>query len=167
VRTDGTFTDISSTCTDPSRNGGLNPTDLNTCKQLLKAVPTQLINMNVALSTLQFQGVSVSGQDNTVVQGGTQDNGTLTSAGTQSWPQEYFGDGGLNGFSSTNSALRFASTTGRSTVANFRNGDPTKWVLIYNGVETAFLFYGPKIADPSPAAAQNISFGAFQFQHAF
>lgn len=159
VRTNGTFTDISSTCTDPSRNGGLSGANLNTCKQLLKAVPTQLINMNTALSTLQFQTVSVSAQDNTVVQGGTQDNGTLTSAGTQAWPQEYFGDGGLSGFSSTNQALRFGGTTGRSTVANFRNGDPTKWVLIYNGIETAVLFYGPKIADPSTGAPQTIFVG--------
>jgi hypothetical protein len=75
VRTDGTFTDTSNTCTDPNRTpGGLTGADLATCQQLLKAIPTKLISMNVGLSTLQFQSVSVSSTDNTNVQGGTQDN---------------------------------------------------------------------------------------------
>ena len=88
--------------------------------------------------------------------GGTQDNGTFQTNNSQTWPQIYYGDGGFSGFSSTNSQLRFAANTGRSTVANFRNGDPTKWVLIYSGIETSSLFYAPKIADPSPNAGQTI-----------
>ena len=162
VRNDGTFTDTSNTCTDPDRTGGppgLTGADLATCQQLLKAIPTKLISMNVDLSTLQFQSVSVSSTDNTNVQGGTQDNGTFQSFNSQSWPQWYFGDGGLSGFSSTNPTLRFASNTGRSMVANFHNGDPTKSVLIYNGVESSALFYAPKIADPSPLASQTIFHG--------
>ena len=167
VRDNGTFTDISSTCTDVSRTFGVPPgltgADLATCQQLLKAVPTSITSMNTALSTLQFQTVSVSAQDNTLLQGGTQDNGTFTSANTQAWPQEFFGDGGHSGFATANSNLRFASTTGRAIVANFRNGDPSQWVVIYGpiaAVGEAELFYPIHISDPSPAAGQTIFHGA-------
>ena len=161
VRSSGTFTDISAQCDNLSRNFGapLSAGDLATCKQLLKSVPTLLISMNNALSTLQFQHLSVAANNSTLLQGGTQDNGTFQTNNSQTWPQIYYGDGGFSGFSSTNSNLRFASNTGRSMVANFQNGDPTKWVLIYNGIETSALFYAPNIADPSPAAAQTIFHG--------
>lgn len=161
MRSSGTFTDISSQCDNLSRNFGapLSAPDLATCKQLLKSVPSLLTSMNVSLSTLQFQGLSISPSDNTNVQGGTQDNGSFQTFNSQSWPQVYYGDGGLNGFSSTNSQLRFFSNTGRSTVANFRGGDPLQSVLIYNGIESSALFYAPKIADPSTSAPQTIFHG--------
>ena len=161
IRSSGAFSDISSQCNNLSRNFGapLSAADLATCKQLLKSVPTLLTSMNNALSTLQFQHLSVSASDNTNVQGGTQDNGTFQTNNSQTWPQIYYGDGGFSGFSSTDSKLRFASNTGRSMVANFQNGDPTKWVYIYNGIETSSLFYAPNIADPNSGAAQTIFHG--------
>ena len=154
VRNTGAFSDISATCTDASR-GPLVGANLATCQQLLKAVPTQLLTMNVGLSTIQFQSVSVSPSNNTHVQGGTQDNGTFESRNSPSWPQVYYGDGGLSGFSTTDSKLRFWSNTGRSITANFRDGDPTQTVLIYIGIETSALFYSPHIADPQPLLRAN------------
>src|SRR5205823_9273735 len=54
VRSSGVFSDISSQCTARGQTG----TDLATCQQLLKAVPSFLYNLNTGLSTLQFQSVS-------------------------------------------------------------------------------------------------------------
>jgi hypothetical protein len=65
-----------------------------------------------------------------------------------------YGDGGQSGFSSTNDDLRFNTFTGQANDANFRGGDPTKWVIISAPIiaspEGAF-FYPPVVADPYPA----------------
>src|SRR5205814_4197748 len=113
MRSSGAFADISAQCDNLSRNFGapLSAPNLATCKQLLKSVPTVLTSINNALSTLQFQHLSVSAGDNTALMGGTQDNGTFQTNNSQTWPQIYYGDGGFSGFSSTNSQLRFAANT--------------------------------------------------------
>ena len=60
--------------------------------------------------------------------------------------------------------LRFNTFTGQANDANFRDGDPTKWVIIsapiLSSPEGAF-FYPPIIADPSPEAAGSIFQGSF------
>src|SRR4030081_12743 len=176
MRSSGNFADISSQC--DSR--GLTPTQLSRCKELLSRVPTQLYSQNKGLSTLQFQSLSVaapgsstfsgSGQngDNTPqtkIQGGTQDNGTFQFTGsTNLWPQEIYGDGGQSGFSATNDRLRFNTFTGQANDANFRDGDPLKWVIISAPIissNEASYFYPPIIADPHPANAQTIFQGSF------
>lgn len=127
-------------------------------------------------STPQFQSLSVSPQHPTrLIQGGTQDNGTWQIGGTEDegsednaassvWHRIIYGDGGQSGFSSTNDALRFNTFTGQANDANFRNGDPTKWVIIsapiVNSPEGAF-FYPPVIADPHPANGGTIFEGSF------
>src|SRR5262249_41948124 len=128
VRSDGKFVDISSKCD----TRGLEPNDLALCKSLLSAVPNQLVEMNTGLSTLQFQSLSASAQrPQNLLQGGTQDNGTFQYNGSPIvWPQEIYGDGGQSGFNVLNDALRFNTFTGQANDANFRNGDPTKWVII-------------------------------------
>ena len=102
------------------------------CKSLLNRVPKKLINMNNGLSTLQFQSLSVSAQrPQNLLQGGTQDNGTFQYNGSANvWPQIIYGDGGQSGFNVANDKLRFNTFTGQANDANFRDGDPTKWVII-------------------------------------
>jgi hypothetical protein len=162
VRSDGKFADISAKC--DSR--GLNATDLARCKRLLSRVANQLVNMNNGLSTLQFQSLSVSAQrPQNLLQGGTQDNGTFQYNGSRVvWPQVIYGDGGLSGFNAANDALRFNTFTGQANDANFRNGDPDKWVIIsapiLSSPEGAF-FYPPIIADPHAAMAGSIFEGSF------
>jgi len=162
VRSDGGFADVSSKC--DAR--GLSPADNAFCKSLLFRVPNQEINMNPGLSTLQFQSLSVSSkrpQNN--LQGGTQDNGTfqLTGSNTVSF-QEIYGDGGQSGFNAADDGLRFNTFTGQANDANFRNGDPTAWVIIsapiLNSPEGAY-FYPPIIADPNQAVAGSIFQGSF------
>ncbi len=161
VRSTGTFTDISSQCTAR----GLTGTDLTLCQQLLSRVPSHLYSMNNGLSTLQFQSFSVAADDSKHVQGGTQDNGTWeTTGGATTWPQIIYGDGGQSGFSVTNSATRFNSFAGQFHDGNFRNGDPSKWVIISGPIAFSpegSYFYPPLIADPNPARAGTIFEGSF------
>ena len=80
------------------------------------------------------------------------------------WPQEIYGDGGQSGFNVANDALRFNTFTGQANDANFRNGDPSKWVIISAPILSSpegSLFYPPIIADPNPAAAGSIFQGSF------
>lgn len=161
VRSDGKLANVSSRC----NSRGLSPTDLALCKALLKAVPNQLINMNNGLSTLQFQSLSVASGNGKQLQGGTQDNGTFETSGSPIvWPQIIYGDGGQSGFNVLNSALRFNTFTGQANDANFRNGDPTKWVIISAPILSspeASYFYPPIIADPHPTTAGSIFQGSF------
>src|SRR5207245_3749778 len=132
----------------------------------LSAVPSQIFSLNTGLSTLQFQSLSVAADNAQHVQGGTQDNGTFdnNSGSTTTWPQIIYGDGGQSGFSATNSSRRFNTFTGQANDANFRNGDPSKWVIISAPIISspeASYFYPPIIADPHPSNAGTLFQGSF------
>jgi hypothetical protein len=168
VSSDGRFVDDSAKC--DAR--GLNAAGAAFCKGLLSRVPNQLANnINRGFSTLQFQSLSFSQQRPTMlIQGGTQDNGTWQNGrdrGNDSnavWNQIIYGDGGQSGFSSTNDALRFNTFTGQANDANFRNGDPTKWVIISAPILTSpegAFFYPPVIADPHRSNSGTIFQGSF------
>jgi hypothetical protein len=166
VSSDGNFANDSAKCD----TRGLNAVGTALCKSLLSRVPNALANnINRGFSTLQFQSLSVSRQHpNNLIQGGTQDNGTWQNGGNNAanatWNQIIYGDGGQSGFSSTNDALRFNTFTGQANDANFRGGDPTKWVIIsapiINSPEGAF-FYPPVVADPHTANGGTIFQGSF------
>ena len=166
VSSDGTFANVAAKCD----TRGLNAAGTALCESLLSRVPNQLANnINRGFSTLQFQSLSVSPQHpNSIIQGGTQDNGTWQNGGNHaanaSWNQIMYGDGGQSGFSVTNDALRFNTFTGQANDANFQNGDPTKWVIIsapiFTSPEGAF-FYPPVVADPHAANAGTIFQGSF------
>jgi hypothetical protein len=166
VSSDGTFANDAAKCD----TRGLSAAGTAFCKSLLSRVPNALANdINRGFSTLQFQSLSVSRQHpNNLIQGGTQDNGTWQNGGNNAanatWNQIMYGDGGQSGFSSTNDDLRFNTFTGQANDANFRGGDPTKWVIIsapiFNSPEGAF-FYPPVVADPHPANGGTIFQGSF------
>lgn len=153
LRSSGSFTDISAQCVAR----GLTGTNLALCQQLLSAVPSQLFTTyNDGLSTLQFQSVSINPANANNLMGGTQDNGTFEkpSNSTTNWPQVIYGDGGQSGFNKGNSAFRFNSFTGNFHDVNFRNGDPTKWVIASGPIVASgegAQFYAPIIADPVAA----------------
>jgi hypothetical protein len=160
VRSDGTLSDISSQCAARGLTGGA----LTFCQGLLSAVPSHLFSLNHGLSTLQFQSFSVAADNSKHVQGGTQDNGTFETYGSNvTWPQIIYGDGGQSGFSVTNSVMRFNSFAGQFHDGNFQNGDPSKWVIISGPIAASpesSYFYPPLIADPNPAAAGTIFEGS-------
>ena len=162
VRSDGNFADISYKCDQR----GLSPAAVAYCKSLLYRVPNQLFSLNEGFSTLQFQSLSVSSkrpQNN--LQGGTQDNGTFQYTGSSLvWYQEMYGDGGQSGFNSADDGLRFNTFTGQANDVNFRNGDPTKWVIASGAILSSpegSYFYPPVTADPNPANGGTIFQGSF------
>ena len=160
VRSTGTLSNISSQCAAR----GLSPANLAFCQGLLAAVPSHLYSLNKGLSTLQFQSVLVAPDNPKHLQGGTQDNGTFETYGSNVvWPQIIYGDGGQSGFSITNSAMRFNSFAGQNHDANFQNGDPSKWVIISGPIVTSpegSNFYAPIISDPNSANAGTIFQGS-------
>jgi hypothetical protein len=152
MRSNGTFTDISSRCD----GRGLSGDNLTRCKQLLSRAPTSYTSMNNGLQTLQFQHLSVNPANAKDVQGGTQDNGTFETTGSSvTWPQTIFGDGGLSGFDPTNPAFRFHTYYDAQIEVNFNNGAPPNWDWISDsffippGNSEARLFYLPVITDPA------------------
>ena len=150
MRSDGTFTDISSRCDGRSL---LEP-ELSRCKQLLSRAPTAYTSLNNGLQTLQFQSLSVNPANAKDVQGGTQDNGTFETTGSSvTWPQTIFGDGGLSGFDATNPAFRFHTYFIQQVDVSFNNGAPPSWDWIadplFTGGDGQSLFYFPIITDPT------------------
>src|SRR5438046_10183730 len=124
MRSNGTFTDISSRCD----GRGLAEPALSRCKQLLSRAPTLYTSLNNGLQTLQFQSLSVNPANAKDVQGGTQDNGTFETTGSSvTWPQTIFGDGGLSGFDATNPDFRFHTYFGRYDRVSFLDGAPASW----------------------------------------
>jgi hypothetical protein len=110
--------------------------------------------LNNGLQTLQFQSLSVNPANAKNVQGGTQDNGTFETTGSNvTWPQTIFGDGGLSGFDSTNAAFRFHTYFIQQVDVNFNNGAPPNWDWIadplFNDEVQQSLFYFPIITDPA------------------
>src|SRR6185436_11071568 len=72
--------------------------------------------------------------------------------------------GGVSGFNTANDALRFNTFTGQANDANFRGGDPTKWVIISAPILSspeASFFYPPIVADPHAGVAGSIFQGSF------
>jgi hypothetical protein len=156
IRTSGSFTDTSAKCTG-ARVAGLTPNSIHQCQRLLSRVPTELahINRNYG-NTLQFINVAINPSLPCEVMGGTQDNGTWSNnngCSKKVWPQVIYGDGGNAGYDATNATWRFNEFTGGFSDSNFRNGDPTKWVItsapLVNSGEP-FAFYWPQVGDPNP-----------------
>lgn len=161
VRSDGGFADVSYKCDQR----GLNPAANAYCKSLLWRVPDSLAPINDGLSTLQFNSISVSSQrPKNLAQAGTQDNGTFEYTGSSIvWKQEIYGDGGQSGFNVADDSLRFNTFFGQASDVNFRNGDPTKWVIATGPIVSSpegSNFYPPIIADPHPAFAKSIFQGS-------
>jgi hypothetical protein len=161
VRGEGGFVDISYKCDQRGLNAARNAY----CKSLLWRVPDSLVHINDGLSTLQFNTISVSSQrPKNLAQAGTQDNGTFEYTGSPTvWKQEIYGDGGQSGFSVTDDSLRFNTFFGQASDVNFRNGDPTKWVIATGPIVSSpegSNFYPPIIADPNPATAKSIFQGS-------
>ena len=114
-------------------------------------MPGRYTSLNKGLQTLQFQSLSVNPANSKDIQGGTQDNGTFETTGSNVvWPQTIFGDGGLSGFDATNPHFRFHTYFSQQVEVNFNDGNPPDWDWIADPLfaESA-LFYFPIITDPT------------------
>jgi hypothetical protein len=160
IRTSGTFTDAQADCDSPHRNGGapLPPTSGSylSCKRLLSRIPVQLDHIDKKLSsTLQFINVVINPANWREVMGGTQDNGTWSNIGNSRnvFTQVIYGDGGNSVYDGSEPTWRANEFTGGAADANFRNGDPERWVIVTGNIRAQgepFAFYWPQIGDPNP-----------------
>jgi hypothetical protein len=158
MRSSGEFADVSSWCDDKGIGGStpaIQAARLDRCRQLLSRVPTELTSMNMGLSTLQFQSLSVSPHNVNLLQGGTQDNGTWQTQGNPNkWNNTMIGDGGQSGFDAANPAFRFHTFFDAQMDVNFSNGEMADWnwigdsFFIPPGNAEARAFYIPIISDP-------------------
>jgi hypothetical protein len=146
MRSSGALANISANCAPRALSGSA----LTRCQQLLSQVPTQLQSLNKGLTTLQFYSVSISPFDSTLIQGGTQDNGTWQSTTTPGlFKQSMFGDGGQSGFDVVNPKFRFHTYYYAQVDVNFSNGATYDWNWISDPiVGTGGEFYIPIISDP-------------------
>jgi hypothetical protein len=149
VRSSGSLGDGSGDCVN--RVATTSPS-YTACVNALKQIPTHIDTINEGLSTLQFQTVSVNPRNVSNVQGGTQDNGTWEgTAGTFTWTQSIWGDGGVSAFDVSNDSFRMNEFFGPYTDVNLHGDSSLDWVtvagpLAYSGEQTAF--YKPQISDP-------------------
>ena len=147
MRSSGTLADDSAQCAARGATGAA----LTRCQQLLSAVPSELRGINRGLTTLQFQSLSVSPFDSTLLQGGTQDNGTwqsTTLAGM--FKNTIFGDGGQSGFDVADPNFRFHTYYAPQVDVNFKAGATADWNWIADPiVGTPGQFYIPIISDPA------------------
>ena len=127
------------------------------CQRLLSRIPNGSRTSARGSEDLQFINVAVNPTKPCDVIGGTQDNGPgrTRTLRHDHVPQIIYGDGGNAGFDSTNPTWRFNEFTCGFSDSNFRDGDPTKWVIssapiVISG--EAVAFYWPQIADPNPVA---------------
>ena len=149
IRSNGSFSNISANCS----SRGLSGSALNRCQQLLSRVPSVLQGINLGVDSLQFQSLSVSPFDSTLLQGGTQDNGTWQSTSTPKFFRNtIFGDGGQSGFDVGNSNFRFHTYYLAQVDVNFSNGATWDWNWIADPIFCPVgcgAFYIPIINDPA------------------
>ncbi len=161
MRSDGTYTDVSSQCA----TRGLSPARTTTCQRLLSAVPTTLTSLNSGLNTLQFQSFSINPLTPTKeLLGGTQDNGTFLYEGSKVlWNQTIGGDGGQSGFNAANPTIRFHTYFAPQIDVNFQGTVTTGWDWVADRFfippAEGWSFYIPIIADPNPAKGGSIFAG--------
>ena len=162
IRTSGEWADASDQCDDRGL-ADINPGDIPECKAWLSRIPSELTVMNAGLNTLQMNSISVSPYEpNKVAMTGTQDNGTLSFTGSNTWLLPLTGDGGNSGFDATDAHLRFHTYTGGQMDVNYNDADPTSWLFIGDRFVVNFpeaqRFYSAVISDP--VATKTIFMGA-------
>jgi hypothetical protein len=157
MRSSGALADISANCS----SRGLSGAALTRCQQLLSQVPTQLQGLNKGVTSLQFYSLSVSPFDSTLLQGGTQDNGTWQSTTTPGlFKQTMFGDGGQSGFDVVNPKFRFHTYYYAQVDVNFSNGTTSDWNWISDPILfTGEEFYVPIISDPAVSGTMFVGTG--------
>ena len=149
TRTSGTEVDYSAECDNPFRNLAGRPLQLQMCRMWLKSIPTEIVDLNAGLSTLQFQGLAIDVTDpRNDIQGGTQDNGSpgMTNG---SWELNVRGDGGPPAID-VNGVTRYHAYTGTSFDVNFEGNVQGSWIWISDPMAfsgEASAFYAPLEAD--------------------
>ncbi|MEA2481683.1 MAG: hypothetical protein QOJ07_3605, partial [Thermoleophilaceae bacterium] len=142
VRTNGQFAD--------GYAGGPEhrPCTTDRCHALLSSIPTQIIDMNAGLDTLQLVKIAVPNNASGDVLAGMQDNGTFLRSGkTRAWTETLGGDGAIAAIDATDPRLRVTGHFGATPVISGRGGIPDSWSDIKHNLPEGFQVM-PLIADP-------------------
>jgi hypothetical protein len=126
--------------------------DLTDCQRVLNGIPTSIEPINNGLNTIQFQSLSASPADAGSLLGGTQDNGTFSYTGSDTWLESVGGDGGQSGTDLANPTTRYHNYYDATPEVNFHGTDPKEWLAIYDPLQTSKeqrSFYVPFVADPA------------------
>ncbi|MBT8397372.1 MAG: hypothetical protein HKO65_12900 [Gemmatimonadetes bacterium] len=109
------------------------------------------LNTNLVLTQF-YPGVSLHPWEAAVAMGGTQDNGTLESQGTDEYARVLGGDGGFTAINPQNPAIRYGETqwNTESTFSGPRRSDGGSFVRKVNGIDVTenALFIPPLVMDP-------------------
>jgi hypothetical protein len=131
----------------------LSAPDLADCQRLLAGIPTTIDPINNGLNTIQFQSLSFNPADPTGdLLGGTQDNGTFSYTGSDTWLESVGGDGGQSGFDVGDPTTRYHNYYDATPEVNFHGTDPKEWLAIYDPLQAtreARSFYVPFVTDQS------------------
>jgi hypothetical protein len=129
--------------------------DLLDCQRVLNGIPTLITPINNGLNTIQFQSLSANPADAGDLLGGTQDNGTFSYTGSDTWLESVGGDGGQSGFDLANPTnTRYHNYYDATPEVNFHGTDPKEWLAIYDPLQASKegrSFYVPFVADPAVA----------------
>jgi photosystem II stability/assembly factor-like uncharacterized protein len=108
----------------------------------------QWTDLNSNLSTLQFSGVALDGQNPKVAFAGAQDNGTSKYSTTAGWQAVAGGDGGFTRINQVNSKIVYGTYTGISLYHSFNGG--ASFSDATSGINQAdnSNFYMPYVLDP-------------------
>ncbi|MFE0588885.1 WD40/YVTN/BNR-like repeat-containing protein [Micromonospora echinospora] len=150
VRSSGQFVDRSAWCANPDR-GLVTDAQKARCQQMLSRIPAKIEGINKGMTTLQYISLSVSPHDHTLLQGGTQDNGTWENKGQRKqWVNTMIGDGGASGFDVGKPEFRFHTFYDATPEVNFAGGDTGGWISVSDPIfgHPGTLFYAPVISDP-------------------
>ena len=126
--------------------------DLTDCQRVLNGIPTSIEPINNGLNTIQFQSLSASPADAGSLLGGTQDNGTFSYTGSDTWLESVGGDGGQSGTDLATTTTKYHNYYDATPEVNFHGTDPTEWLAIYDPLQAskeARSFYVPFVADPA------------------
>ncbi len=109
------------------------------------------VDRNRDLGTLQYISVAQHPQWESVLIGGTQDNGTHRYSGTPAWELSIGGDGGFTAIDSGLPTRMYHEFTYSAFQRSDSAGAPGSWVYKNAGITGGAEFYAPFTLDPSNA----------------
>ncbi len=106
------------------------------------------IHRNRDLATLQYNHVSLHPQWETIMLGGTQDNGTHRYVGSPAWEFSDYGDGGFTAINPANTQRCYHGYTMNTFHRSDEAGAIGSWTNISAGITGTAVFYPPFLLDP-------------------
>lgn len=107
---------------------------------------------NRDLQTLEYISVSQHPQWETIMIGGTQDNGTHRYTGSPAWVLSAGGDGGFTAINPSLPTRMYHEYVSTTFYRSDSSGDSGSWVLKNSGISGIAEFYAPFMLDPTTPA---------------